>query len=295
MKTALRQSLLKDSIGALRITFSFKAAPEKEKKNSKICWNFTQMLLHGRLLSAAQKGTAQIQDRRAEHMQIRDWMRLLLSPTALQSDWEDEGKSRKSAPFWKQSKISWGKKKEGRKKKASLSTAAITKTKTVINEKLQNLKSWLHKDIVVRPQILAMALLALSCILEAIIIVRPSFSNEYMQALPFMSPSPSAFEFTSGRAGCFCPQQKHICKPHVLIGKCSPRLSPVCCNGRHCRLHTLGACLPSTHPTLIKREKLVSHTSLSSVSREYYTSLPIPACTKDKIGDRFLPSSLLIP
>lgn len=71
----------------------------------------------GKLLSAAQKGTAQIQDRRVEHMQIIDWMRLLLSPTALQSDQEDEGKSWKSATFWKQSKTSWGeeKKREGRR------------------------------------------------------------------------------------------------------------------------------------------------------------------------------------
>lgn len=60
-----------------------------------------------------------------------------------------------------------GRKKEERKKKASLSTAAITKTKMDTNEKLQNLKSWLHKDSVVRAQILAVALLALSCILEA--------------------------------------------------------------------------------------------------------------------------------
>jgi len=41
-------------------------------------------------------------------------MRLLLSLTALQSDQEYEGRSRKPAPFWKHPKISWAKKKRGK-------------------------------------------------------------------------------------------------------------------------------------------------------------------------------------
>lgn len=62
-----------------------------------------------------------------------------------------------------------GRKKEGRKKnKYSLSPTAITKAKRAINEKLQNLKSLLHKDnIKAYGPKLAMAVLALSCILEA--------------------------------------------------------------------------------------------------------------------------------
>lgn len=96
-----------------------------------------------KLLSAAQKDTVQIWDRRIEHMQITDW---ILSPTALHSDQEDERKRPKSAPFRKQSKISWGKKKEGRKKKFSISPAAITEAKMAMNEKLQNLEPLLPKE-----------------------------------------------------------------------------------------------------------------------------------------------------
>lgn len=99
-------------------------------------------------------------------------MRLLLSPTALQSDQEDEGKSWKICSLLEtvRSLLGEEKKKEGRKKnKFSLSPAAIIKAKMGINEKLQNLKSLLHKNNKksVQPQTLGMAILALSCILES--------------------------------------------------------------------------------------------------------------------------------
>lgn len=113
-----------DSIASLRVYWKIVLVPggllaalkqQQKKKNLKDAGiSHRCCCCMGKLLSAAKKGTVEIQDRRAEHMQITDWMRLLLSPTALQSDQEDEGKSWKSAPFWKQSKIPWGKKKRGK-------------------------------------------------------------------------------------------------------------------------------------------------------------------------------------
>lgn len=115
-KTALHQSLLKGSTGAWRISCSFEATAEKEKgekKKDTVISHRCKCCMR-KLLSATQKDTVQIWDIRIEHMQITDWV---LSPTALQSDQKDERKRPKSAPFRKQTKISWGKKKEGRKKK----------------------------------------------------------------------------------------------------------------------------------------------------------------------------------
>lgn len=150
MKTALHQSesIWKIALVPRGLLAASEQQQKKKKKLKDAGISHRCCCCLGKLLSATQKGTVQIQDRRVEHMQITDWMRLLLSPTALQSDQEDEGKSRKSAPFWKQSEVSWGKKKkEGRKKnKFSLSSAAIIKAKMGINEKLQNLKSLLHKN-----------------------------------------------------------------------------------------------------------------------------------------------------
>lgn len=75
----ISQSLLKDSTGAWRISCSFEETAkkkEKKKKKATVISHRCKWCMR-KLLSAAQKDTVQIWDRRTEHMQITDW---ILSP-----------------------------------------------------------------------------------------------------------------------------------------------------------------------------------------------------------------------